>query len=80
MSDWNWSDTAELIQMRVSGKGWTGNRKTASVMKASVSEIVAHLRAQNIDDIWRFAIAIEGGRYLRAADLREALRDPGCPR
>lgn len=79
MSEWNWSDPAELIQVSVSGKGWSGNRKPTSVMKGSVGEIVNHLRGQDIDNIWRFAIAIEGGRYLRAADLRAVLRDPGCP-
>lgn len=79
MSDWNWSDPAELIQISVSGKGWKGNRGPTTLMKGSVSQLVRHLRHHDIDDMWKFAIVIEGSHYLRSADLRAAVRDPGCP-
>lgn len=78
MTDWSWTDPAELIQIPVSGKGWSGGRAPTSVMKGSVGDIVRHLRGQNIEDVWRFAIIVDKGRYLRAAELRAAIRDPAC--
>lgn len=78
MSGWNWTDPAELIEMPVSGKGWSGGRAPTTVMKGSMADIVRHLRGQNIDEIWRFAIIVGEGRYIRAAELRAAIRSPEC--
>ncbi len=71
---------ARLLRSVEHGRSWRGSRTPpAEIRSGALAELLTHLRTEDTEDLYKFAIVTADGHYIRNAELRALLYPNGVP-